>query len=192
MEALAKVSTKGQVVIPAELRKRHHLEPGASVHVYEYGELICLAPVVADPVEEAWGTLRDGPSGLPTNCWRCARRTSPVNSLLFDSFALLRFFQGEAGGEKVRALLAEAESRKISCLINAINVGEIIYLTQRRFGEEKKLEIFIHIRRMGLHILPCPNDLIFRAAELKARYPYPTPTHCPCFGHRAPGRPRDR
>ena len=62
MEALAKVSTKGQVVIPAELRKRHHLEPGASVHVYEYGDLICLAPVVADPVEEAWGTLREGPS----------------------------------------------------------------------------------------------------------------------------------
>jgi AbrB family looped-hinge helix DNA binding protein len=62
MEALAKVSTKGQVVIPAELRKRHHLEPGASVHVYEYGDLICLAPVVADPVEEAWGTMREGPS----------------------------------------------------------------------------------------------------------------------------------
>jgi AbrB family looped-hinge helix DNA binding protein len=57
MEAFAKVSTKGQVVIPAELRKRHHLEPGASVHVYEYGDLICLAPVVADPVEEAWGSL---------------------------------------------------------------------------------------------------------------------------------------
>jgi AbrB family looped-hinge helix DNA binding protein len=62
MEALAKVSTKGQVVIPAELRKRHHLEPGASVHVYEYGDLICLAPVVADPVEEAWGTLQGEPS----------------------------------------------------------------------------------------------------------------------------------
>jgi len=24
---------------------------------------------------------------------------------------------------------------------------------------------------MGLNILPCPNDLIFRAAELKARFP---------------------
>jgi hypothetical protein len=32
------------------------------VHVYEYGDLICLAPVVADPVEEAWGTLQGGPS----------------------------------------------------------------------------------------------------------------------------------
>ena len=94
-----------------------------------------------------------------------------MNSLLFDSFALLRFFQSEAGGEKVRGLLREAENLKRPCLINAINVGEIIYLTQRRFGEKKKLEIFIHIQRMGLQILPCPNDLIFRAAELKARYP---------------------
>lgn len=56
-------------------------------------------------------------------------------------------------------------------LINAINVGEIIYIVQRRFGKQKKLEIYLHIHQMGLTILPCPNDLIFRAAELKAVYP---------------------
>jgi AbrB family looped-hinge helix DNA binding protein len=60
MDNTAKVSTKGQVVIPAELRKRHHLEPGKKVQIFEYGELICIAPVVKDPVEAAYGILADG------------------------------------------------------------------------------------------------------------------------------------
>jgi len=94
-----------------------------------------------------------------------------VSKLLFDSFALLRFFQKETGAAKVRELLREAFTRQTPCLINAINLGEIIYITQRRLGEQKKLEVFVHIQRMGFTILPCPNDLIFRAAELKARYP---------------------
>jgi len=60
MENRAKVSTKGQVVIPAELRKRHHLEPGAQVRIFEYGDLVCIAPVVKEPVAAAYGFLADG------------------------------------------------------------------------------------------------------------------------------------
>lgn len=91
--------------------------------------------------------------------------------LLFDSFALLRFLQKEPGGELVRDLLQRVANGRATGMINAINVGEIIYLTQRRFGEQKKLETFVNLKLLGLKILPCPNDLIFRAAELKARYP---------------------
>jgi ribonuclease VapC len=94
-----------------------------------------------------------------------------MDRLLFDTFALLRFFQKEPGSEKVKALLQNGLARGKSMLINAINVGEIIYITQRRFGEQKKLAVYIHIQQMGLAILPCPNDLIFQAAELKAVYP---------------------
>jgi AbrB family looped-hinge helix DNA binding protein len=62
MDNTAKVSTKGQVVIPAELRKRHHLKPGEKVQIFEYGEIICIAPLVKDAVEAAYGALPSGPS----------------------------------------------------------------------------------------------------------------------------------
>lgn len=62
METTTKISTKGQVVIPAELRKKHRLEPGANVRIFEYGDLICIAPVVKDPIEAAYGSLPQGPS----------------------------------------------------------------------------------------------------------------------------------
>lgn len=94
-----------------------------------------------------------------------------MSSLLFDSFALLRFFQKEPGGDKVRDLLRRAIDVTTPRLLNAMNLGELIYITQRRFGDQKKLEMLAHIHRMEFTILPCPNDLIFHAAELKARYP---------------------
>jgi ribonuclease VapC len=55
-------------------------------------------------------------------------------------------------------------------LISAINVGELIYIVQRRSGEEAKLQMLVKLNSLGLTILPCPNELIFRAAELKARF----------------------
>ncbi len=94
-----------------------------------------------------------------------------MTKLLFDSFALLRFLQKEPGAETVRELLQRVVTGQNAGLINAINVGEIIYLTQRRFGEQKKLETFFNLNRLGLKILPCPNELIYRAAEFKARHP---------------------
>ncbi|HEU0264747.1 MAG TPA: type II toxin-antitoxin system VapC family toxin [Geobacterales bacterium] len=94
-----------------------------------------------------------------------------MTSLLFDSFALLRFFQGEPGGETVRELLHGAISSQTPRLMSAMNLGELIYIVQRRLGGQKKLEMFVHLQQMGFTILPCPNELIFRAAEMKARYP---------------------
>lgn len=94
-----------------------------------------------------------------------------MTKLLFDSFALLRFFQKEPGGEKVRELLRSSLAADSPRLINAINLGELIYIVQRCCGEQKKLEMLAHVYRLGFTILPCPNELIFRAAELKARYP---------------------
>lgn len=94
-----------------------------------------------------------------------------MNNLLFDSFALLRFFGREPGAEKVATLLSESLEAGATRLISAMNVGELIYIVQRRFGDQKKLQMLAHLQSLELTILPCPNDLIFRAAELKARYP---------------------
>ena len=62
MTLTAKVSIKGQIVIPGALRKKHHLEPGTQVEVYEYGDIICLAPRVSEPIDAAWGMLPSSPS----------------------------------------------------------------------------------------------------------------------------------
>jgi AbrB family looped-hinge helix DNA binding protein len=62
MPHAAKVSTKGQIVIPGPMRKRHRLEPGTQVDVYEYGTIICIAPHISEPIAAAYGILPSDPS----------------------------------------------------------------------------------------------------------------------------------
>ena len=93
-----------------------------------------------------------------------------MNNYLLDSFALLRFIQKEPGNEPVKAILENAQTGKAFVMLNVINMGEIIYTVQRRFGLQFKLEVVMNISRLGIVILPATNDLVFRAAELKARF----------------------
>jgi predicted nucleic acid-binding protein len=89
---------------------------------------------------------------------------------IFDSHALLKLFQREKGFEKIAKLLEDIRKKEITRFINAINVGEIIYITKREFGDQKKIEVLANIERMGFIILPVPDTLIFQAAEYKATY----------------------
>lgn len=58
-----KISQKGWVVIPAELRKKYDLEPGDEVYVVDYGGVLSLIPGQEDPVDYARGMLK-GESSL--------------------------------------------------------------------------------------------------------------------------------
>ncbi|HAK60672.1 MAG TPA: PIN domain nuclease [Nitrospiraceae bacterium] len=89
---------------------------------------------------------------------------------VFDSHALLKFFQKERGHEKVARLLRDIQAAGRTKYLNAINLGEIIYTTKRVFGDQQKIAILAHIERLGFTILPVPNTLIFQAAEYKAQY----------------------
>jgi len=97
---------------------------------------------------------------------------------IFDSHALLKFFQKEKGYEKVVHLLEEIRKTGAVKYINAINLGEIIYSTKKEFGDQKKLEVLANIERLNFTILPVPNNLIFQAAEYKAQY---TLSYADCF-----------
>ena len=93
-----------------------------------------------------------------------------MNNYLLDSFALLRFIQKEPGNEPVKAVLEDVQRGKACAMLNVINMGEVICTVQRRFGLHYKLDVVMNIGRLGILILPAPNDLVFRAAELKAQF----------------------
>lgn len=94
----------------------------------------------------------------------------PKGPYIFDSYALLKFFQKEKGYEKVVHLLEEIKNAGATKYINAVNLGEIIYSTKREFGDQKKLEVLANIERLNFTILTVSNNLIFQAAEYKAQY----------------------
>jgi AbrB family looped-hinge helix DNA binding protein len=59
---LVKVLGKGQVVIPASIRKKYRIQPGAEIQIFEYGNLIYLVPPAKDPIKQAMGCLPATPS----------------------------------------------------------------------------------------------------------------------------------
>ncbi len=60
--AIVKTLSKGQIVIPAAIRKRYRIEPGTEMQVMEYGGIIYLIPPVEDPIKAACGLLPPKPS----------------------------------------------------------------------------------------------------------------------------------
>ena len=57
-----KVLNKGQIVIPASIRKRYAIKPGNRIQMFEYGRLIYIIPHDNDPVNGAQGCLPSQPS----------------------------------------------------------------------------------------------------------------------------------
>jgi ribonuclease VapC len=98
--------------------------------------------------------------------------------LVFDSHALLTFFQGEGGARAVERWLRLAQRKRWPKYLCAINLGEIIYTTKRRFGDERKIVVLAHIQRLNVVILPASDELIFQAAEYKAEY---SMSYADCF-----------
>ncbi|MBI2874345.1 MAG: AbrB/MazE/SpoVT family DNA-binding domain-containing protein [Firmicutes bacterium] len=57
-----KVSPKGQIVIPSELRAKYKIQAGTELEVRESAGRLYLFPVLTDPVEQARGILKGGRS----------------------------------------------------------------------------------------------------------------------------------
>lgn len=55
-----RVSSKGQVVIPAELRKKYGMKPGTALAVIDTGDAIELRPITPQTINKMRGSLKGG------------------------------------------------------------------------------------------------------------------------------------
>jgi AbrB family looped-hinge helix DNA binding protein len=55
---------KGQVVIPADIRKRHHIVKGTKLAIFEKENEIIIRPLLRAPVKDARGFFKEGKSAL--------------------------------------------------------------------------------------------------------------------------------
>jgi AbrB family looped-hinge helix DNA binding protein len=57
-----KISKKGWVVIPKEIREHYNLHPGDTVNIIDYAGSIAIIPALKDPIRDIRGMLKGGPS----------------------------------------------------------------------------------------------------------------------------------
>ena len=93
------------------------------------------------------------------------------NTYVLDSYAVLAALGDEPGCDEVRALLQQAEQGNVTLHMNWVNVGEVAYIVERRWGKEKVYQAVAMLQATAVKIAPVGRELALRAAEIKAENP---------------------
>ena len=73
---------------------------------------------------------------------------------MLDSFALLAYLDGESGMERVKKILEEATKDQIRVMLPVINLGEILYITEREISLVQAQSALAAIEQLPIEILP--------------------------------------
>lgn len=90
---------------------------------------------------------------------------------LLDSFAVLAYLNDEPGGVRVQEVLALAKGHKCRLVMSMINLGEVLYLTERNRGLSAAQTVQALVESLPLELLEVSRDLILDAAHVKAQHP---------------------
>ena len=96
--------------------------------------------------------------------------TPSMKSVVFDSHAILRFAQDEAGADKVEELLKASEDGRIRAFINEINLGEVYCITIRKLGVESAMRFLEQFTTLAIERVPASWEIIESASQIKADY----------------------
>jgi uncharacterized protein len=88
-----------------------------------------------------------------------------------DSFAILALLGREEGSGMISDLLHQVQAGEARALMSWINVGEVAYIVERRWGKARFYQILGNLEATGIEFVPVGRDLALSAAEIKAKYP---------------------
>jgi ribonuclease VapC len=90
---------------------------------------------------------------------------------VLDSYAVIAFFEGQAGGERVESLLQQAEKGNCTLYMSVVNLGEILYTVERERGIPVAQWTLARLDELPIVIVEADRALTLAAAHIKARYP---------------------
>jgi len=92
----------------------------------------------------------------------------PVNVL--DSFALLAYLGGETGTKLVQEVLEAAFTGRNRVVCSLINLGEVLYITERELGLPQAQAALAAIEQLPVELLPVSKDTVLAAAHIKTSH----------------------
>jgi ribonuclease VapC len=87
---------------------------------------------------------------------------------VLDAYALMVYFEREAGYERIKEILAAAAEKDEFLLMTAVNYGEVYYSVLRECGQPKADEIDRIIDTFPVDIIDVDKDLAREAGKYKA------------------------
>ncbi|NPV06824.1 MAG: type II toxin-antitoxin system VapC family toxin [Anaerolineae bacterium] len=96
--------------------------------------------------------------------------TTESRSYVLDSYALLAYLSGEPGFEQVQLVLAQAEHSRYRAFASIINVGEVLYITERELGLGRARAVLAMLDDLPIRIVPAGRPEVLAAAHVKANH----------------------
>ena len=96
--------------------------------------------------------------------------TDKKKSYVLDSYALLAYFADEKGRVTVEKLLKDASNDEALIKMTVINLGEVIYITERKRGLPDAQLTLSRIKELPIKLININEDLALAAAHIKAEY----------------------
>jgi predicted nucleic acid-binding protein len=92
------------------------------------------------------------------------------SAYVLDSFALLAYLEGEAGMSRIQTLLKGAEEGEHTLYVSLINLGEVLYITERENGLVQAQQALAALDQLPLQFVPVSRATALAAAHIKAHY----------------------
>ena len=93
-----------------------------------------------------------------------------ATAYVLDSFALLAYLQDEPVASRIEKLLDNADKQKCRLFLSIINLGELLYITERRGGVAQAQDALALIRQLPIDVVPADEQVVFAAAHIKATH----------------------
>jgi predicted nucleic acid-binding protein len=89
---------------------------------------------------------------------------------VLDSFAVLAYLEAEAGMPRVQTLLTGAAAGGYALYLSLMNLGEVLYITERERGLVQAQQTVAVLDQLPLQVVPVSRATVLAAAHVKARF----------------------
>jgi predicted nucleic acid-binding protein len=96
-----------------------------------------------------------------------------VKRIVLDASAVMTFFLGRQGADKVKELLAAGAEGKGELLMSVVNWGEVYYSIWRDRGPNDAEKALGYIAQLPIEVVPADTAQAKLAAEFKAQFKLP-------------------
>ena len=90
-----------------------------------------------------------------------------MNQYVLDSYALIAYFEDEAGADRVARLLKQLFQDKAKGYMSVVNRGEVYYNTMREEGVAEAEKVILQLDKFPIQMVEVNRDLAYEAAKLK-------------------------
>ena len=103
---------------------------------------------------------------------------SSTAAYVLDSYAIMAYLEAEHGSKRICSLLEAAINGDCRLFMCIINLGEVVYIVERKRGLPKVQEVLARIEELPIEIVDADRKLTLATAHIKKDCPV---AYADCF-----------